>query len=88
MVGFPIVELLAVIGLSHARPMRFDKLRYGYAVLGQAEPTTLFAPPFHRAALGRSEMPLPTRTFALQLGWPGQENQARCILDVFEEIAP
>ena len=42
---------------------------------------------FLRAALGTEDAPvpgLPFRRFAMQLGWPGQEGQARCITNVFE----
>ena len=88
MVGYPIVELLATIGLSHARPRRFTKLEYGYAVLGRSEGSSIFYANLHRAALGQAALPFPRRSFRFQLGWPGQENQARCILDVSEEIAP
>jgi len=86
MMGFPIVELMAVIGLSHARPRRFNKLSYGYAVLGPTRAASLLPPSFHRAALGQSKLPFPSRAFGFLMGWPGQENQARCILDVTEEI--
>jgi CRISPR-associated protein Csx14 len=30
-------------------------------------------------------LPFPTRNFTMQLDWPGQENQARCITTVREE---
>ena len=30
--GYPVVELLAAIGLTHARPVRHNKLRYSYGV--------------------------------------------------------
>lgn len=88
MMGYPIVELLATIGLSHARPRRFTKLEYGYGVLGGLTAAQLFDPCLLRAALGQAEMPFARRIFRFQLGWPGQENQARCILEVTEEIAP
>jgi CRISPR-associated protein Csb3 len=89
--GYPLVEILAVIGLSHARPLRVDKLEYRYAIAGrgdegrlsQAEP--LLPAPLLRAALGVADLPFPTRTFRMRLDWPGQENQARCITTVDEE---
>ena len=86
MVGFPLVELLAAIGLSNARPERLDKLNYRYSVLGISPREAVYDPIFLRAALGSTKLPFPQRTFRMCLGWPGQENQARCITDVFEEV--
>ncbi|MFL7905038.1 type I-U CRISPR-associated protein Cas8c [Azospirillum argentinense] len=86
MVGYPLVELLAAIGLQHARPQRpdrSDKLRYRYAVAGVPLPT-----PLARAVLGGQTLGFPARFFTMRLGWPGQEGQARCILDAQEESAP
>ena len=87
MIGFPIVELLAVIGLTDARPRRSErtKLEYRYSVLGVKDPGDLYDPILMRAALGGVEMHLPHRDFVMQLGWPGKENQARCITYVTEE---
>lgn len=82
MVGFPLVELLAAIGLQHARPRRTDKLRYRYGVSNAALPTI-----FARAVLGGQVLGFPVRCFAMRLGWPGQEGQARCIIDAQEESA-
>ena len=87
MVGYPLVELLAAIGLSHARPQRQKKLSYRYGIVaGNRDDDFLLAPIFLRAALGCAELPFPQRFFHMKLGWPGQKNQARCILDVIEEI--
>lgn len=86
MAGFPLVEILAAIGLSNARPKRIDKLTYRYGVVAAASENQLLDPVFLRAALGNAELPFPQRRFRMQLDWPGQENQARCITDVFEEI--
>lgn len=87
MQGYPLVELLAAIGLSHARPFRYDKLHYNYGVIGSEEST--FHPTiFMRAALGARRAPIPGipfRLFRIDLNWPGQENQARCITNVIEE---
>jgi CRISPR-associated protein Csx14 len=85
MVGFPLVELLAAIGLGNARPQRLDKLSYRYSVVGISSLEDLFAPLLLRAALGGAKLPFLQRTFHMYLGWPGQENQARCITDVVEE---
>ena len=87
MVGYPLVELLAAIGLSHARPQRQKKLSYRYGIVaGNRDNDFLLAPIFLRAALGCAELPFSQRFFHMELGWPGQKNQARCILDVIEEI--
>jgi len=88
-VGFPIVELLAAIGLTHARPRRperRDKLVYEYAVAGRAEVGLTWLPPILlRAVLGAAETPFPTRRFRMLLDWPGKKDQARAITTVTEE---
>ena len=86
MVGYPLVEILAAIGLAHARPQRQKKLDYRYGIVADnCDNGSLLAPIFLRAALGCAELPFSQRFFHMELGWPGQENQARCILDVTEE---
>lgn len=83
--GFPLVEILALIGTEHARalrPDRRDKLVYRYAVLGGDTPLPLV---LHRAALGCAPLPFARRLFTMHLDWPGQEGQARCITHVTEE---
>jgi CRISPR-associated protein Csx14 len=91
MVGYPLVELFATIGLAHARPQRPErrnKLIYRYGVVGNAiKDAELLAPPLLRAALGTYAMPFPQRIFRMNLDWPGQENQARCITTVTEELS-
>ena len=85
--GYPIVELLAAIGLTNARPLRRQRLEYSYGVAGMAD-DELYDPIFLRAALGLEKPPfpgMPFRLFAMRLDWPGQEGQARCITDVVEE---
>lgn len=91
--GYPLVELLGVIGLTHARPRRpdrRDKLTYVYGVAGRdASTPSLWLPPtFLRAALGGCDLPFPSRRFRMFLDWPGQENQARAITTVTEESRP
>jgi CRISPR-associated protein Csb3 len=83
MIGFPIVELLSAIGLQNARPHRIDKLTYRYGLSSVRLPTTLA-----RAVLGGQGLGFPIRLFRMRLGWPGQEGQARCIIDAHEESAP
>ena len=85
MLGFPLVEILAAIGVTHARPMRVSKLEYRYGVLGGDQ---TLDPTFLRVALGgvaQLPVPAPYRRFVMHLDWPGQENQARCITHVAEE---
>lgn len=88
--GFPLVELLAAVGLSHARPRRPDrrnKLVYDYAVVGRERKGegTWLPLEMLRAALGAAELPFPMRRFHMLLDWPGKENQARSITTVTEE---
>ena len=78
--GFPLVEILAAIGVTHARPKRVNKLEYRYGVPGGDEPLD---PIFLRASLGgTAPLPVPYRRFVMRLGWPGKEGQARCITHV------
>lgn len=84
--GYPIVELLAAIGLTHARPAWNHKLEYRYAVVGRGGSSDLWLrPSLLRAALGGAPLPFPMRRFRMGLDWPGQENQARAIAAVTEE---
>lgn len=73
--GYPVVELLAAVGLQNARPRPIEKLRYEYGAWGEMLPLQLA-----RAALGASLAGFPCRRFVMHLGWPGKEGQARCIL--------
>ncbi len=85
MVGHPLVESLAAIGLQNARPARpdaRDKLRYVYGVSSAALPTALARP-----VLGGASMGFPLRRFRMRLGWPSKEGQARCIIDAEEETS-
>lgn len=84
MIGYPLVELLAAIGLAHARPQRIDKLTYRYGVMTLADPPYCLDPVLLRAALGGAALPFQRRSFLMRLGWPGQENQARSITHVEE----
>ena len=87
MVGFPLVEVLAAIGLTHARPRRKTKFEYRYGVLGDGG-HSLLDPVFHRAALGAEICPvpgIPFRRFVMLLEPPAKE--ARCITQVTEEGA-
>ena len=85
--GYPIVELMAAVGLTNARPLRRGRLEYRYGVAGLAR-DALYDPIFLRAALGAEKPPfpgIPFRLFTMRVDWPGQEGQARCITDIVEE---
>jgi len=85
MLGFPIVEILAAIGLTHARPDREERLLYRYYVMGSVADGGLSPLGLLRASLGARLPPFLQRTFRMRLGWPGQEGQARCIVETIEE---
>lgn len=90
--GFPVVELLAAIGLTHARPKRPErrnKLVYEYAVVGRDRTSAQFWLPLQllRATLGGVPFQFPVRKFRMLLDWPGQEGQARAITTVTEEAS-
>jgi CRISPR-associated protein Csx14 len=86
-IGYPLVEILAAIGLTHARPEYISKLEYRYGVIGVTPDGELFDPLFLRASLGAPDIPFPQRIFRMHLGWPGKEGQARCITTVYEEVS-
>jgi len=80
--GFPLVDVLAAIGLEYARPRRpGSKLQYAYSVWPISLPCILA-----RAALGGAVFGFVPRHFRIELGWPGQENQARAIKSAKEEF--
>ncbi|WP_084185372.1 type I-G CRISPR-associated protein Cas8g2 [Desulfonatronum thiodismutans] len=85
MIGYPIVEILASIGLTNSRPERIDKLNYRYSALGIFSDSIFFDKIFLRAGLGGANLPFEKRCFRMRLGWPGQINQARCIIETYEE---
>ena len=76
--GHPVVEIVAVIGLEHARPVVIDKLSYRYgAWRGMIEPALA------RPTLGCASMACEVRTFLAQLGEPNKYD--RSIRNVTEE---
>lgn len=88
--GFPLVELLGALGLSHSRPKRHDrrnKLVYAYGIAGRApgDDCHWLPLPLLRVALGTAALPFPMRHFTMLLDWPGKEGQARSITTVTEE---
>lgn len=85
-VGYPLVELLGAIGLTHARPRRLDnKLAYRYGVIGTSRDVLWLPLSFLRTGLGASSLPFEARHFHMCLSWPGKEGQARAITQVTEE---
>jgi len=82
-VGFPLVEIMAAYGLSHARPRRSHKLRYHYGCL--IDPGNRPLPlPLLRVGLGGSSLhPFRVRRFRMELAHPGKDD--RCITHVYEE---
>ena len=85
--GYPIVELLAVIGLTNARPVPTpkNKLKYRYGVVGLAD-NQMHEPIFLRAGLGMEKplfLGMPFRLFSMHLKSPNQGE--RCIIETVEE---
>ncbi len=87
-IGYPLVEVLAAIGAENTRPEFHSKLKYRYGIIGSPNTTVFFPLVFLRPALGCAQLPFATRTFRMELGWPGQKGQARCITNVTEEFQP
>ena len=89
MQGYPVVELMASLGLTNARASRREKLEYAYGVAGVLGPNSdLYDPLFLRAALGAEFPPfpgMPFRLFIMRLDLPGKKAKSRCITEVFEE---
>lgn len=63
----PIVEILAAIGLEHARPDQYASRKVRYAVWGHPLP-----PMLGRAALAGADLQLPMRRFEFELDTPGK----------------
>jgi CRISPR-associated protein Csx14 len=63
----PIVELLAAIGLEHARPNEYETRKVRYAVWGHPLP-----PMLARAALSEANLKVPTRRFQFDLDLSGK----------------
>ena len=89
MQGYPVVELLAAIGLANARPYRHNRLKYSYGIAGVYDAKELYDPIFLRIVLGAQQAPfsgMPFRLFRAEISEPGKEGQARCVADVIEEV--
>lgn len=63
----PVVEILAAIGLEHARPDEFETRRVRYAVWGCLLPAMLARP-----ALSAAPLPFPKRQFVFELDLSGK----------------
>ena len=63
----PVVEILAAIGLEHARPDQYGTRKVRYTVWGHPLP-----PMLGRAALAGADLKLPTRRFEFELGLSGK----------------
>lgn len=63
----PLVEMLAAIGLEHARPDEYDTRKVRYTVWGQALP-----PMLARAALSGADLKVPVRRFEFDLDLSGK----------------
>lgn len=63
----PVVEILAAIGLEHARPDQYETRKVRYAVWGQSLP-----PMLARAALAGADLKLPMRRFEFELDLSGK----------------
>ena len=63
----PVVEILAAIGLEHARPDQYETRKVRYAVWGHPLP-----PMLARAALAGADLKLPMRRFEFELDLSGK----------------
>ena len=63
----PAVEILAAMGLEHARPYEFETRKVRYGVWG-----CLLAPLLARPALGAVPLPFPMRRFVFELDLSGK----------------
>ena len=67
----PVVELLAAIGLEHARPDQYETRQVRYAVWGHPLP-----PMLARAAFAGADLKVPLRRFAFELVLSGKNKLA------------
>ncbi len=79
--GFPLVEVLAVIGLENARPHVIDRLHYRYSAWRGLVPPLLARP-----ILGNGSNYFQTKTYTTTLGEPNKYD--RSILFAVEEPTP
>jgi CRISPR-associated protein Csx14 len=63
----PVVEMLAAIGLEHARPDEYERRKVRYAVWGRSLP-----PMLARAALSGADLKVPMRRFEFELDLSGK----------------
>lgn len=81
LIGYPLVEVLAAVGLSHSRPRRVaaNAYCYSYEVCGASLPASL-----QRAALGTGLPGFESRGFRIQLEKPGEKSTTKTITSVTE----
>lgn len=84
-VGYPLVEIFAALGLSHARPLRLAKLRYAYGCLVDPDHRLLPLPLLRAGLGGHAISPFVVRRFRMELAHPGKDD--RCITHVYEEAS-
>jgi CRISPR-associated protein Csx14 len=77
---YPAVELLAAVGLNHARPAKVAKLEWAYSAWGVSLP-----PALARAAIGGGLMPGVCRRFRMVLEEPNDGGDLS-IADSYEEL--
>ena len=73
----PLVELLAAVGLEHARPYEYDVRRVKYAIWNAFLPPMLARPLF-----GCSKISIPTRIFDFTLNLSGKDKVTTCAQEV------
>lgn len=86
--GFPIVEMLGAIGLTHARPRRVGfkrDLHYRYGAIGTSRESVWLPLSLLRAGLGITASAFEMRRFDMYLSWVAKEDQMRSITQVTEE---
>lgn len=80
LVGYPIAEILSVVGIQNARPHLVSRnpqsLMYRYRVSSQSMPVAL-----HRAVLGGHDIGLPSIPFTMHVGFSGKTKIIKRVLE-------
>jgi CRISPR-associated protein Csx14 len=80
LITYPVVELLAAIGLNHSRPAKLKKLEWAYSAWGIPLPPSLA-----RAAIGSAMLPPACRRFRMILEEPNDGGDLS-IANSYEEL--
>jgi len=90
MLGYPIVDVLAAVGMTNSRPNRIGPLHYEYGLLALSEERNLHLPILARAMLGSENGFCKNlrRNFEFFLIWSGKEGYSRSITEVREKFTP